>query len=151
MHDVVIADTSCFIILSNINELNLLQKVFGTIVTTPVIAREFGDPLPDWIIIKSAEDYRKQKALEELVDKGKSSAIALALEMPQSLIILDDLQARSVAENLGISITGTIGVLVKAKLMGIIPSIKPLLSKIKQTNFRITLAIEAIALKEAGE
>ena len=47
--------------------------------------------------------------------------------------------------------TGTIGVIIKAKLNGIIPSIKPYLDKIKETNFRISAEIELQALKEANE
>lgn len=45
----------------------------------------------------------------------------------------------------------TIGVIVDAKLAGIIPSIKPILSKIKSTNFRITEQLELLILKLAGE
>lgn len=70
------------------------------------------------------------------IDKGESSAIALALETPDSTVILDDYKARKIAQQLGINFTGTIGVIIKAKLKGIIPSIKPYLEKIKQTNFR---------------
>jgi len=73
------------------------------------------------------------------------------LETPHSTVIIDDLQARSLAENLGITITGTIGVIIKAKINGIIHSIKPILEKIKQTNFRLSSAVEEIALKQAGE
>ena len=97
MPDVVIADTSCFIILSNINEIDLLLKVYGKIITTPDIVSEFGEYLPDWIIIKSPKDYQKQQILELQVDKGEASAISLALEIPGSTIILDDLQARILA------------------------------------------------------
>ncbi|WP_426670887.1 DUF3368 domain-containing protein [Mucilaginibacter sp. McL0603] len=151
MPDVVIADTSCLIILSNINELDLLKKVYNTITTTPDIALEFAETLPDWVIIKSPKDHQKQQILELQIDKGEASAITLALEIPGSTIILDDLQARILADRLGILITGTIGVIIRAKLNGVIPSIKPLLNKIKQTNFRISAALESIALKEAGE
>ena len=66
-------------------------------------------------------------------------------------IILDDFKARKVAQNLGLSVTGTIGVIVKAKLNGIIPSIKPLINKIRQTNFRLSAEIEALALEQAKE
>jgi predicted nucleic acid-binding protein len=151
MPDIVIADTSCFILLSNIDELSLLHKVYGEIITTPQIALEFGSNLPDWIKIKSPADYQKQQLLELQIDKGEASAMALALELSGSLIILDDLRARVLAEQLGISITGTLGVIVKAKLNGIIPSVKPLLSKIKQTNFRVSSILEELALKQAGE
>ena len=83
--------------------------------------------------------------------KGESSAIALALEINDSTVILDDYKARKVAEKLGLNITGTIGVIVKAKINGIIPSIKLLLKKIKQTDFRLSTEIELLALSEAGE
>jgi len=151
MPDVVIADAGCFIILSNISELDLLQKVYIKIITTPDIAHEYGESLPEWVIIKSPSDFQKQQILELQIDKGEASAIALALELPGSLIILDDLQARLLAVRLGIIITGTTGVLVKAKLKGIISSIKPLLSKIKQIDFRISQALEEIAINQAGE
>ncbi|WP_310993471.1 DUF3368 domain-containing protein [Aequorivita marina] len=55
------------------------------------------------------------------------------------------------AEHLGISYTGTIGVIVKAKLNGLIPSIKPFLKKLKQTDFRISTEIETEALRQARE
>lgn len=85
------------------------------------------------------------------IDKGESSAIALALETPNCTIILDDYKARKIAEQLGLHFTGTIGVIVKAKLNGVIPSIKPLLSKIRSTDFRLSSELELLALKEAGE
>jgi predicted nucleic acid-binding protein len=65
------------------------------------------------------------------IDSGESSAIALALETPGSTIILDDYKARKIADQLGLMFTGTIGVIIKAKLSGIIPSIKPFLEKMK--------------------
>ena len=85
------------------------------------------------------------------VDKGEASAIALALETPGSTLIIDDYRARKVAQKLNLKFTGTIGVLVKAKLIGVIPLIKPYLELIIQTNFRITAEIEQQALKEVGE
>ena len=151
MPKTIISDTSCFIILTNIGELDLLRKVYGQIVTTPEIAAEFGEPLPDWVEIVTVADRYRQQLLEMQIDKGESSAIALALETPNSTIILDDYKARKIAEQLGLIYTGTIGVIIKAKLNGIISSVKPLLEKIKQTDFRLSAEIELIALKEAGE
>lgn len=147
----IISDTSCLIILSNIGELDLLNKVYGTIITTSEIASEFGEKIPNWILIKDVVDKYRQQILELQIDKGESSAIALALETPNSVLILDDFKARKVAQHLGLLYTGTIGVIIKAKLNGIIPSIKPFLEKIKQTNFRISEEIEFLALMEAKE
>jgi predicted nucleic acid-binding protein len=44
----IISDTSCFIVLSNIGELELLRKVYGQIITTPDVALEYGQILPEW-------------------------------------------------------------------------------------------------------
>jgi len=147
----IISDTSCFIILSKIEELDLLKRVYGQITTTPDIVEEFGEALPEWVLIESVSDSSKQRILELQIDKGEASAIALAMEIPQSTLILDDFKARKIAQQLGISFTGTLGVIIKAKLNGIIPSIKPYLEKMKATNFRISEALELEALREAKE
>ncbi len=151
MPKAIISDTSCFIILTNIGELELLHKVYGQIFTTSEIAAEFGEILPEWVKIKEATDKYRQTILELQIDKGESSAISLALEMPDSFVILDDYKARKIAERLGVNFTGTIGVIIKAKLSGIIPSAKPILEKIKQTDFRLSAEIKLQALKEASE
>lgn len=151
MHKTIVSDTSCFIILSNIEEIDLLQKTFGEIITTKEVIVEFGEELPSWIQVKSPTDKYRQRILETQVDKGEASAIALALDFPESMIILDDLKARKVAENLGIAITGNIGVIIIAKKRGVINSIKPFLEEIRMTNFRVSQDIEKQALKEAEE
>lgn len=151
MPKTIISDTSCLIILSKIGEIDLLQKVYGQIVTTSEVAGEYGELLPKWIMISDAKDKSKQKLLELQIDKGESSAIALAMELNGSTLILDDYKARKVAEQLELSFTGTLGIIIKAKLKGIIPSIKPLLNKIKETNFHISKDLEKIALREAKE
>lgn len=48
MHKIIIADTSCLIVLVKINELDVLRKLFGEIVVTPEIASEFMHELPEW-------------------------------------------------------------------------------------------------------
>lgn len=151
MPSVIIADTSCLILLTTIGKLTLLQQVYGQIIITPDIAAEYGEALPDWVkVVRVADGYRQQ-LLEMQLDKGESSAIALALERPGSTLILDDYKARKIAERLGLMLTGTIGLLVKAKLKGFIPAVKPLLEEIKQTNFRLSGELELQALRAAGE
>jgi predicted nucleic acid-binding protein len=147
----IISDASCLIVLSNIGELTLLEKAYGRIITTLEIALEFGEPLPDWVDIVGVIDKQKQQLLELHIDKGESSAIALALETPNSTLILDDYKARKLAEQLRLNYTGTLGVIIRAKNNGIIPSIKPIIEKIKLTNFRLSADLEMQALKEAGE
>jgi predicted nucleic acid-binding protein len=151
MHRTIISDTSCLILLDKIGELSILNKLFGNITTTSEVAEEFGQPLPPWFEIKEPSDKNYQAIIEASVDKGEASAIALAIELDDCLLIIDDLKGRKFANQLGLTIIGTIGVIVDAKLAGIIPSVKPILSKIKSTNFRITEQLELLILKLAGE
>jgi predicted nucleic acid-binding protein len=151
MHKTIISDTSCLIVLSKIGEMDLLKKVYGSIFTTQDIASEFGDSLPEWIEVLEVKDPFRQQLLELQIDKGESSAIALALEMPGSTVILDDFKARKIAIKLGIQVTGTLGVIIRAKQKGVLSSIKPFLEKLKQTNFRLSPELELEALKMAGE
>jgi predicted nucleic acid-binding protein len=151
MHRTIISDTSCLILLDKIGELSILNKLFGNITTTSEVAEEFGQPLPHWFEIKEPSDKNYQAIIEASVDKGEASAIALAIELDDCLLIIDDLKGRKFAHQLGLTIIGSIGVIVDAKLAGIIPSVKPILSKIKSTNFRITEQLELLILKRAGE
>ncbi len=151
MLDIVISDTSCLILLNNIGAIDLLQKLYNKITTTTEVAEEFGDYLPNWIVIKAAKDKHYQKILELQIDRGEASAIALAIEFETCTLIVDDNKARKVAKSLGLNITGTIGIIVKAKLNGVIPSIKPYLVKIQETNFRISESLIKEALLKAEE
>lgn len=78
MHRTIISDTSCFIILTNIGELELLHKLYGQIITTLDIATEFGEPLPDWVEIAPVADKSKQQLLELQLDE-ESPARSLLL------------------------------------------------------------------------
>jgi predicted nucleic acid-binding protein len=150
-YSIVIADTSCFILLDKINELDLLQRVFGSVITTKEIADEFNKPLPAWVSVKAASNQRYSELLEIEVDKGEASAIALALETLDSLLILDDQRARKLADRLKLNYTGTLGMFLKAQELGIIPAVKPLLLKIQQTNFRFSEKVLDEILREANE
>ncbi|WCT11987.1 DUF3368 domain-containing protein [Mucilaginibacter jinjuensis] len=129
-YKIVIADTSCFILLDKIGELEILKSLFGNVITTTVIAREFGSDLPEWVEIRSVKDLHFQNTLD--VDAGEASAIALALESEPSLLIIDDNKGRKAARRLNLNITGSLGIFLKAKKAGNISSIKPIVEKIQQ-------------------
>ena len=114
MHKIVISDTSCLIILHKIGELDILRKVYASVTTTPEVAVEFGYELPDWIHIENVKDKKYQEFLETQIDWGEASAIALAKEMEDPLLLLDDLKARKLATKLNLKFTGTLGVIHKA-------------------------------------
>lgn len=148
-YEVVIADTSCLILLDKIGELQLLQLLFEKVTITEQIFEEFGQQLPDWFTIRSVEKVSFQHALD--LDIGEASAITLALELDSVLLVLDDYKARKVAEKAGLDITGTLGLFLKAKNINIIDSVKPLLEKIQLTNFRYSKKIFEQILSLAGE
>jgi predicted nucleic acid-binding protein len=151
MQKTIISDTSCLILLDKIGEINILHKLFGEIIITSIIADEYGKHLPDWIKIVNVENKNYQDILMLSIDKGEASAIALAVEQGDCLLILDDMKARRLAMELGLKFTGTIGLLVEAKIAGHFKSIKPILHKIRQTNFRLTRELEKKILDKAKE
>ncbi len=137
MPKIVISDTSTLILFQKIGEFNLLQKVYSELITTPEIAEEFGEKLPDWIKVQTVSDKKYQDFLETQVDRGEASAIAIATEYDDVLLLLDDLKARKLATRLKFKITGTLGVIHKAKQMSVIDKVKPLIDKLLLTDFRV--------------
>ncbi len=67
------------------------------------------------------------------------------------IVVLDDNAARKTAEFLGLKVTGTIGILVKAKQNGIIQQVKPLLNEIMQNGFFISEKLLRLILEAANE
>ena len=149
--EMIISDTSCLILLFKIDELDLLKKLSDKVFITKTIKQEFGKSLPDWIEIKSPSDDHYQQILEMELDAGEASAIALSLETDNSILIIDDLKGRKVAERLKLKYSGTFGLILKAKQEGILTNISPIINKIIQTNFRFSENLLETILREAGE
>lgn len=150
MSKVIISDTSCLIALDRIKKLEILKQIFTTVIVTPEIRSEFGR-LPEWIIIKEVTNLSRQNHFEISVDKGEASSIALALETPNSILIIDEKKGRGLAQSLHLEIIGTLKVLLLAKQKGIISSIKPLLAELDHHNFRFSKFLVKEVLIEAQE
>lgn len=147
----VLPDSSCLISLGNAGELSLLQKTFDELLTTQIIADEVGYELPSWIKIIQNSDPIPVFYFGVELDLGEASAIALAREMPDVVLILDDLKARRVAERLSMRFMGTLGVVVQAKQKGVIPSIRPTIQKLRDAGLYFSKSVERDALEEADE
>jgi len=150
-YSIVITDTSCFITLDKIGAFDVLRKTFSHIATTPEIQEEFGSELPEWIEIRPVQDHTLKEVFKETVDAGEASAIALAMETSNAVLIIDDLKGRKLASKMALSFMGTLSLLVKAKEYGVIPSIKPYIEKIQATNFRIAPSLVDLVLERTGE
>jgi predicted nucleic acid-binding protein len=162
---VVISDTTCLSALARIGKLDILHLLFQEVIIPEKVLDEllalsaFGF---DTAIFKSQEWLKVQSPLstpllKELmnnssIDPGEAHAIALAIELKADWLILDDMNARLLATKLHINITGLGGVLVQAKAIGIIPSLKPILDRcIEQANFRLATNVYQKILELAGE
>lgn len=151
MSKIIVSDTSCLILLDKLNLLFILKELFEEINITPEIEKEYGQQLPDWVKVVAVQNTVFQILLQSTLDLGEASAIALAIEQQNCLLILDDNKARKTAARLGINYVGTLGLLVEAKDAGLIPLVKPVLEQIKMTNFRVAEKLEKQLLKLAGE
>jgi predicted nucleic acid-binding protein len=139
----VISNTSCLIGLSNIGRLDILQKRYGHIIITPEVCQEFGESLPEWVSIKAVKDTYKTILINQYLDIGESSTIALAGEIGDSLVILDDGKARRYAKKIGLRITGTLGIIKKVYDLHLInDDISTIIENLHDVNFRIPKDIE---------
>jgi predicted nucleic acid-binding protein len=144
-----VLDCACLIGLERIGHLPLLPALLEPVIAPPAVISEFGQR-PSWLLEQAPADTGMVAALKLIVDPGESEAIALAYEKRLRLIV-DDRKAREAAQRLGIPVTGTVGLLLKAKQAGLITAVLPLLDALDQHQFRISPALRAEALKLAGE
>lgn len=149
MRQPLVVDSTCLIALEWIGQLEILPALFEPVCAPPEVEREFGSSLP-WLNIEEPSDRSLLIALKLLLDDGEAEALVLSVERGWK-IVLDDLHARTVALRMGVEITGTIGILVRAKREGLIPWVKPLLDDLDRRGFRMSSTLKAEALRLAGE
>lgn len=151
MPELIISDTSCLIVLDKIGHLDMLNCCYENIYTTPEVVTEYGLLLPEWIKMQSASNVILQQFLATTLDKGEASAITLATELEDARLILDDLKARKTAKSMNLKITGTLGVLVKAKQKDCISSIREIIELLRSTDFRMSETLIEEIIRQAGE
>lgn len=135
--------------MERIGRLDLISALLDPILAPPAVVSEFGSH-PEWLTVLSPANSGTVAALKLVVDAGEAEAIALALERG-CRIILDDRKARTVAQRLGVPVTGTVGILLKAKQSGVVPSLLPLLDALDAHHFHVSRALRLEALRLAGE
>jgi predicted nucleic acid-binding protein len=150
----VVADTSPLIALHQLGHLSLLQRIFGEVYVPPAVARELSPGMPElssWIVVRPLTQPIASEILRASLGAGESEALSLVLEVRAELVIVDERPARRLALNLGIPVAGTVGVLLRAKQLGFIPEVRPLLDEIIRRGFRLSPAIREKVLADAGE
>jgi predicted nucleic acid-binding protein len=91
------------------------------------------------------------QALRFRVDRGEAAAIALAAETPQAVVVLDDRKARVTAQGLSIPIIGTVGLLLRAKRLGILTEVRPVIDELAVAGFHLSVALRRKVLELASE
>ncbi len=150
MSQQAVTNSTCLIGLERIGQLDLLPQVFSTVFAPPTVAAEVRSPL-SWLTVQAVQNLAVVATLRTQMDAGEAEAIALAMELGDVILILDDKKARRVAQQIGLRVIGTVGMLLRAKRQGVIGEIKPLLTALIQADFRIADAIIREALRLSGE
>ena len=135
---VVVSDSSPLMNLAGIGRLYLVHEQFGDVIIPPSVWDEIvlnSDTLPGasevreaydagWISLARPDNTAVVDLLGLGLHRGEAEAIALAIELRSSLILLDESDARLAATTLGLRKTGVIGILIKAKIDGKIESLR---------------------------
>jgi len=112
--------------------------MFEKVIVTEFVAEEYGDTLPDYIEIRKLTNIQTFKELQNKLDRGEASSIALSLEIPDSLLLLDEQDARSVASERKLRFIGVLGILLVAKEEKRISEIKPFLNELKHSGMWVS-------------
>jgi uncharacterized protein len=157
----IIADSSPLISLAIIEQLDLLPQLYQQILLPPAIWDEVtvqGVGLPGaqavsqvtWLQIQEPNPVMLEP-LSILVDRGEAEAIALAQAIPDSTVLLDDAQARRVAERLGIRRIGILGILRRAKKAGLITEVKVYIEQLRTQGIYIRASLIEASIRDSGK
>ena len=160
MHE-AICDTSPIQYLHQIGFLSLLADFYTRTIVPPAVVdelergRAIGVDLPDvrtlpWLTIQAPEGLDKVLAAADL-GAGEKEVLALGTQVPGAVVILDERLGRLHAEALKLTFTGTLGILLRAKVEGRILRIEPLLAHLGRLGFRLSAKTHAAVLRQAGE
>jgi len=161
MPEITIVNTSPLFYLHRLGLLELLKKLYGHIIVPEAVKKELkegqaqGEDVPQlenytWVEIRRVSMPMYLKLIADL-GPGESEVLALATNHPSALVILDDKLARRIAEMQGFRLTGTAGVLLRAKQKGFVPALKPVIERLLDLDFRLKPDLVKVTLELAGE
>ncbi|QZZ19731.1 DUF3368 domain-containing protein [Leptothermofonsia sichuanensis E412] len=146
---IVVANTSPINYLLLIDQIDLLPRLFQAIIIPDVVRDEMVDQSapsvlqqwinnpPPWLVIQAVSGI--DETLNTL-DPGEQAAITLAQTLPADLLIIDERLGRRIANDRGIPIIGTLGILDDAARQGLV-ELSDAIARLQQTNFRISRRI----------
>jgi len=160
----VISNTGPIIALAKLDRLDILDSLFLTVLIPPMVHRELvGRIGEEWSAIeKGLQTFIEITEVPEVprdtavalmaIDEGERQAICLAISVgTEALLLLDDKAGRTTAKQLGVRVTGTVGLLLLAKERRLIPSVTEYLEALRLYGYWLSDEIIAVAIHEAGE
>jgi len=156
----IISNTTPILSLLKIGKLHLLEKIYGKIIVPFAVYNEIENgihkpyyqdlKLIDWIEILEINNPNSKDYFIDL-DEGEAEVLILSKEQNADLVIMDEIMGRRYAKQLGFNLTGTIGILLKAKEDGFIKSIKESLTELVEKGSWLNPKLISKALKLAEE
>ncbi len=159
----IISNTTPLINFAEIERLDVLEAVFGRILIPPGVVDELQAksalfskaavvPSKSNISIMAPIDQLLVRGLASRLHQGEAECLALAMEHPGALLLIDDLAARDFAASNGLLYIGTLGCLAEAKKQGLIPALKPVLTELRsKARFWISDRLAERVLRENNE
>lgn len=160
---ITVSNTSPISNLAKVGQLNLIQQLYETILIPTAVYEELLDERAGntviaavqsamWLEVQTVQNQELVSELQNRVNVGEAEAIALAVEINASRLLIDERLGRQVATEKGLKITGVLGILVAAKHRGLITIVKPIVDDlINQAGFRISSQLYTDVLNAASE
>lgn len=159
----IVCNSTPLIGLATIGQFDLLRRIFGRIsipqavwTETVTQGRTEGGvrrevEAADWIDRVEVRDRLAVRVLLDEPDQGEAETIVLALELGADWVVMDERKGRRKLEQLGIPKVGTLGVLLKARQAGMIPMLRPEISRLRASGFSVSDSVVGSILTAAGE
>jgi len=159
----VVSNTTPLIGLAVIGRFDLLHQLFGTIYIPQAVyneavtaGREVGGAKREvvaakWIKTVKVQDQLAVEVLLDELDRGEAETIVLARELNADWVLMDEKKGRRKLTQLGIPKIGTLGILLKAKQIGLIPAIRDDLLTLREQGFSISQPVIDAVLKQVDE
>ncbi len=157
----VISNTSPFLYLYRIEIIHLLPKIFDEIWMPDAVKDELvtgrikGYDVPNpaeykWLRIVNPKSMPSEWLALDL-GAGELAAMALALEIPTRIILLDDMLARRTAQAAGLQVWGTLKILLEAKSHGMVEKVEPCIARLTDAGMWVSADVKRRILNLAGE
>ena len=154
----VIVNTTPMIMLTDVGQFDLLRKLYGEIIIPRAVLEEIkSQPAKrltassDWIKIGKVANKDDRGLFRARLHAGEVEVMLLAQEQNADLVIMDDNAAKKTAKFMGLKVTGSLGVLLRAKREGHIQEIKPIIRAMAADGFYIDEKTKRYVLDAAKE